>query len=46
MPMHSVSKDTIDELIKKVKELEDKFKEVINTSIEQMWIDDIKELKL
>ena len=45
MPMHSVSKDTVDELIKKVKELKDKFKEIEKTSVEQMWLNDIKDLK-
>ena len=45
MPMHSVSKDTVEELIQKVKELETKFEELTNTSIEQMWLNDIKDLK-
>lgn len=45
MPMHSVSKDTVDELVKKVKELKDKFKEIETTSVEQMWLNDIKDLK-
>ena len=45
MPMHSVSKDTVEELIQKVKELEIKFEELTNTSIEQMWLNDIKDLK-
>ena len=45
MPMHSVSKDTVDELVKRVKELKDKFKEIEKTSVEQMWLNDIKDLK-
>lgn len=45
MPMHSVSKDTVNELIQKVKELEDKYIEIQNTTPEQMWINDIKDLK-
>ena len=45
MPMHSVSKDTVEELIQKVKELEAKYQELLNTSCEQLWINDIKDLK-
>lgn len=45
MPMHSVSKDTVEELIQKVKDLESKYQELFNTSCEQMWINDIKDLK-
>ena len=44
MPMHSVSKDTVEELIQKVKELEAKYNELFNTSCEQLWINDIKDL--
>jgi DNA topoisomerase-2 len=46
MPMHSVSKDTVEELIQKVKELETKYEELLNTSCEQLWLNDIKDLKL
>ena len=45
MPMHSVSKDTVEELIQKVKELEAKYQELLNTSCEQLWLNDIKDLK-
>lgn len=45
MPMHSVSKDTVQELIEKVKELELKYQELLNTSCEQLWLNDIKDLK-
>ncbi len=45
MPMHSVSTDTVDELIKKVQELETKYTELLNTSLEQLWLNDIKDLK-
>lgn len=45
MPMHSVSKDTVEELIQKVKELESKYQELFDTSCEQLWINDIKDLK-
>jgi hypothetical protein len=43
--MHSVSKDTVEELIQKVKELEAKYQELFNTSCEQLWLNDIKDLK-
>ncbi len=45
MPMHSVSTDTVDELIKKVQELETNYNELLNTSLEQLWLNDIKDLK-
>lgn len=45
MPMHSVSKDTVEEFIQKVKELEEKYIEISNITPEQMWINDIKDLK-
>lgn len=45
MPIHSISKDTLEELKKQIKETKDQFALVKSTTVETMWTNDLVELK-
>jgi len=45
MPIHSISKDTLDELKKQIFDAQAEFKKIQGTSVETMWTDDLHELK-
>jgi DNA topoisomerase-2 len=45
MPIHSFSSDTIDELKKQISNKKEELKIITETSLEDMWLNDLKELK-
>lgn len=45
LPIHSISRDTIEDLKKLIGDKKDEFKSVKETSIQDMWLADLKEFK-
>lgn len=44
MPIHSISKDTMEELKKQINEKKELFKFTKDRTPENMWIDDLRDL--